>query len=80
MPLSVKVYYSLKKGVKSKKTKDTKRHVDINYQEKDKPLQENSQEPGSPVLILTFGGKKLFTWDVYSQVFPRIRVLTPPEE
>ena len=57
--VSVKIYYVLRKGVKTTKTKQTKRHVDVNYLAKDKPATENSQEPGSPVLILTFGGDKL---------------------
>ena len=57
--VSVKIYYVLRKGVKTTKTKQTKRHVDVNYLAKDKPAAENSQEPGSPVLILTFGGDKL---------------------
>ena len=57
--VSVKIYYGLRKGVKTTRTKQTKRHVDVNYHAKDKPAAENSQEPGSPVLILTFGGDKL---------------------
>ena len=56
--VSVKIYYGLRKGVKTARVKDTKLHVDVNYQGQDQPSKENSQVPGSPVLILTFGGRK----------------------
>ena len=56
--VSVKIYYGFRKGVTNARMKQTKRHVDVNYHGKDAPAKENSQEPGSPVLILTFGGKK----------------------
>ena len=57
--VSVKIYYGLRQGVKAFRTKQTARHVDVNYRRKDAPAKENSQVPGSPVLILTFGGEKL---------------------
>ena len=56
--VSVKIYYGLRNGVNSSRIKTTNRHVDVNYQGKDQPAKENSQVPGSPVLILTFGGPK----------------------
>jgi len=57
--VSGKIYYPLKNGVTTTRIKDTKLHVDVIYKSKDVPAADNSQVPGTPVLILTFGGEKL---------------------
>lgn len=56
--VSVKVYYGITRGGRAAGLKRTARHADVNYHRMDRPAEENSQQPGSPVIILTFGGKK----------------------
>ena len=56
--INVKVYYSYKHGDKTI-CKKTGWHADVTYNGKTrKPILNNSQIPGSPVALLTFGSTK----------------------
>ncbi|KAL3912798.1 MAG: hypothetical protein SGARI_000969 [Bacillariaceae sp.] len=62
---SIKVYYWLvrvnEKGEKRWVRKDVKWHVDIERNSRGEPKDNNSQEPNTPVAILTFGSDKIFS-------------------
>ena len=55
---SVKIYYAFKDAKGKIVQKDTQWHVDVTQDKNGNPLKNNSQEPGTPVAILTFGETK----------------------
>lgn len=56
--VSVKVYYWYKNEKGECVKKDTNWHCDITLDKQGKPCSNNSQVPGTPVGIITFGSKK----------------------
>ncbi len=54
----MKVYYSFENEKGKWITKDTLWHVDVTTDEKGVPRKNNSQLPGTPMAILTFGDDK----------------------
>jgi len=55
---SAKLHCAVGKGVKARRAKSTGRHTDVLFDSRDKPSKGNSQVPGSPVVMCTFGGRK----------------------
>lgn len=56
---SVKVYYTTVDEKGKNHVKDTNWHSDVTFDQNGKPHENNSQVPGSPVAICTFGDDKL---------------------
>ena len=55
---SVKLYYAYQNANGKLIQKDTQWHVDVTLDKDGNPMTNNSQEPGTPVAILTFGETK----------------------
>jgi hypothetical protein len=55
---SVKIYYSFKNARGKTEKKYTGWHTDVTYDKDGNPMSDNSQVPGTPVVIATFGDTK----------------------
>ena len=56
--INVKVYYSYKETSGKMEKKSCEWHRDVTYTQTGKPMANNTQVPGTPVAILTFGDEK----------------------
>jgi hypothetical protein len=61
----VKIYYSFKDANGKLIKKETNWHADVSFDANGKPDKTNSQVPGTPVAILTFGDPKKLLFNQY---------------
>ena len=65
---NVKIYYAFKNREGTIVKKTTEYHTDVTYNKTGEPDKNNSQKPGTPVAICTFGDSKNLWFRRYSHV------------